>query len=660
MKPASRPARRMTGVKALAAFLLLAILAGCAYYNTFFHAKKDYAKALRIEVESKTDRLSPEAVKCYDQAIERCNKVILEYEGGWRAGIDDALFLMGQCYYGKREYETAIDKFDALLLNYPQSDHAAEAQFYSGLCYHRLRNFGTADQIFEELLAAHPRFGRRDEIYYIMAEGLESAGERGAAVGQYARILRDFPRSKQKEKALQRVSEIHFDEGRFDSALVAYADLARTTQDDQAYIEAQFRRGACLVRLGRGEEALAIYQLLLPENPEKDDLGARTWLAMADAYNRLGRHDEALEKLALVIENFENRQQSIEASYSMGYAYEVYLHNYDEAEKAYQKACQDQGRSVFRDQAARRLENLRNMKELATEGAAGDSSRDARAVAALKVAEFSLLESRDSTTALAQYAGVQRDFPGTDAALRAAYARGWILSREPDSSACAMDVLGQLIESNPGCHQAEGALMLVTSLGAPDERRSAWESLVAKAKAVTRAREDSVAAVEKARADSLQAAETARADSLNALMRQKALADSLAASRGVAADSSLLVGRASVPGDSTGAAQRQAPPKGRFRDPGRERRPEREPQAAADSSVASPGLPGGAPRDTVRAVAGRGFAPVDTVRATAVEAVSAQADSVESTATSADSTVAVPPFPSASPDSLEAGGESAP
>ena len=523
-KPGSPRARLASrAARAVPAALLVLLLPGCAYYNTFFQAKKDYAKALRIEETSKTDRLPPEAIKCYDQAIERCGKVIVSYEGGWRAGIDDALFLMGQCYYGKREYETAIGKFNEVILNYPDSDHVPEALFYSGICYEKLRNHAIAAQIFDNLMQQYPRFARADEILFISAEGRESANDPAGALRRYERILSEFPKSRQREKAWLRVGEIHFEATDYDSALSAYEELARSARDDDVYIEAQLRRGACLVRLDRPLEALSVYQRILPENPEREELGGRVWLAMADACNRAGKHDEALEKLALVAENFQNRPAAIEAWFTTGYTHEVYLKQYEQAREAYQKAAEDRTRSVFKDQATRRLDNLQNLIELQGGEAAGsgaegegggESDPQQLALAALKVAEFSLLESRDPRTALEQYAAVERDFPESDMALRAAYARGWILYDELDSLERAGEVLDSLIEAHPGTGQAEGALDLLKRMAFDAGRLAALDSLVAQAKAVERARADSIAAAEEADRIANEARAAARADSL--------------------------------------------------------------------------------------------------------------------------------------------------
>ncbi|MCK4412162.1 MAG: tetratricopeptide repeat protein [Candidatus Eisenbacteria sp.] len=509
---------------------------GCAYYNTFFYAKKYYAKAQRLQEASTTDRLSPEAVRYYDLSIEKCTKVIVSHGGGWRAGIDDALFLMGQCYFGKREYETAIGRFNDLVLNYPESDHATKALFYTGMSYQHLRNFGTASQIFGSLLREHPDFERRDEILFIDAEALETTGNDAEALRQYRRIITEFPDSEKREEALKRVGEIHFEEGNYDSAGVAFAELAAATRDDDVYFEAQLMRGASLVRRGEYDEAISIYVRILPVQPERDERGGRVWLAMAEAYNRAKRHDQALEKLALVIEHFENRALEVEALFLTGYTHEVYLHQYEEARTAYESTAARRTRSVFQEQASRRLENLRYLIELeavaGAEEAEEETDRDRRAEAALRVAEFTLFESGDPGEALAHYRAIARDYPGSEAGLRAAFAHGWILCEEYDSVAAAQAVLADLIETYPASNQAKGALDLLEMLEMPPERRVRLSARVDSARAVEQFLADSIAAVQ-VTADSLARAAVdslarAVADSLAQLEPTEVAGDSLA------------------------------------------------------------------------------------------------------------------------------------
>lgn len=542
---AARAARELVGRAAtlpriIAALVALSLLlTGCAYFNTFHHAKQAYAKAQRIEKKSRSEKLPPEAARQYDQAIEKSAKVIFDHGGGWWAGIDDALFLMGASYFGKREYGAAIKKFRELILNYPDSEHVPESLFYTGLCYSRLRNQATAERTFARVLREYPDFKRRDEIHFATAQSREASGERERAIEDYRRLLQEFPKSPKREDVLERVGEIQFEDGRYDSALIAFGELAETTRDDELYFEAQLRVGACLVRLDEYDRALEIYGKILPDDPERDEQGGRVWLAMADAENRKGDHEKALEHLGRVVEHFEKRGVGIEAAFLAGYTYETYLQDYAQARESYEKVTAAAAGSVFKDQASRRLKNLRHLEELQGERDAAESDREMRAGAALQVAEFSLFEGRDPSAALPQYARVIAEFPNTSAAMRAAYARG-LIYHEQDSLAAAEKAWREIIDRYPASQQAARAVELLSDLGPSVGEIAPLRARVRDAQA-EQARRDLIAAVAAARADSL--AEAVRADSLAAL----AAADSLAAPAG----SESLTAGAAV--DSSGA-----------------------------------------------------------------------------------------------------------
>lgn len=524
--------RRAHGIDALlmrrlaaGVFLILFAFAAtnCAYFNTFYHAKKAYAKAEQLQRESQSDKLAPGAVREYERAIEKCAKVIVEHGGGWHAGIDQALFLMGASYYGKREYETAIKKFNELLLNYPDTDLADDALFYTGLCYHEMRNYVTAKRIFDRVLEKYPNFKRRDEIYLTLAEGLEAKGDDEAALKAYRAMLREFRKSKQREEALERIATISFEEEAFDSALEAYEELVRITQDDDRYFQAQLRIGACFVQMGDHEAALRTYEKILPSDPERNDQGGQVWLAMADAENRRGNHEEAIELLELVATNFENKPLALQANFSLGYTLEVYMEDYAAARTAYEAATSARGTSIFKDQATRRLENLGYLEELQAAEAGDDEGqqRRRRAEAALKRAEFTYFESGDVLNALEQYRVAEADFPESEVAPRAAYARGFIYYKQLDSLTAGVREFTNVVERYPASPQAEQALTYLVEEGLDAERRAAYEAVMNAARHREQLRADSIAA-EQAIADSIAAVEAA----LEAARRQ-ARADSL-------------------------------------------------------------------------------------------------------------------------------------
>ncbi len=506
----------------LAVGALLLATGGCAYFNTFYHAKQAYARAVRAQEESRSEKLSPTAEKEYDKAIEKCMKVIVEHGGGWRAGIDDAKFLMGASYYGKKDYETAIKQFNDIILNFPDSDHVPDALFYTGLCYNKMRNYATAKRFFDRVLRDHPGFPRRDEIVLTTAEGMEADGDYERALVSYRRLVTEFRDSPKRDDALQRIAEINFDAGEYDSALAAYQDLAHNTRDDEIYFEAQLRAGACLVRLGRSDEAMGIYERILPAQPQGNEQGGRVWLAMAEAENRKAEHEEAIEHLALVSEHFNNRSLGLEADFRLGYTYEVYLKEYEAAREAYEEASRARGQSVFKEQAARRLKNLRNLEELEASSEESDTPEDARAEAALKMAEFSLIESNDPHQALVQYERVERDFPENPLAVRAAFARAWILYDELDSLDAASDALQSVIDRYPESPQAERSLSYLEGIPVAEARRADLRRKVFDAKRRAQGEADSLARIQ-AVTDSLEALRAAEQAAVS-----QARADSIA------------------------------------------------------------------------------------------------------------------------------------
>ncbi|MBD3334604.1 MAG: tetratricopeptide repeat protein, partial [Candidatus Eisenbacteria bacterium] len=199
--------KRILLLFAAAALLLPACSRFSAYFNTFYLAKKSYARAERIVENSASDRLPPEAIKQYDKAIEQCTKVI-QKGGGWWAGIDDALFLMGASYYGKRDYDEALRRFDELIVNYPESDRIPEALFLSGLSHHHKKNYKQADTFFNRIAEQYPDFQRRDEILFLVGEGYEDDDEDRLAIRTYERLLEEFPGSGHAEEALDRIGSL--------------------------------------------------------------------------------------------------------------------------------------------------------------------------------------------------------------------------------------------------------------------------------------------------------------------------------------------------------------------------------------------------------------------------------------------------------------------
>jgi len=90
--------------------ILILLLSGCAYFNTFYNAKRYYKKAYHETLRNRTNNLTSSEKTNYGKAIEKASKLLRLYpESNY---VDDALLLMGKAYYFQREYHQALRKFN--------------------------------------------------------------------------------------------------------------------------------------------------------------------------------------------------------------------------------------------------------------------------------------------------------------------------------------------------------------------------------------------------------------------------------------------------------------------------------------------------------------------------------------------------------------------
>lgn len=463
----------------VAALLGPFLLAGCAYFNTFYFAKKHFAAAERIREQAEETTPSgtteaalvpQDALRRYDDAILQCKKV-LNYHAGSR-WADDALFLLGASYYGKAAYDSALTTLDSFIQAFPESEFVPRAQYVRGLSLHERGKYEDMEAAFGEALRLDPDLPERAGVLFTVARTAERQGDRDEAIRQYRALVEAFPEGEEGEDGLLEIGRLYFEAGLYDSALVAYSDLAAATKNEDRYRTAQLQIGESLVRLGQSAEAIErLRSQIPPEDPtarNRDDYPARLRLGLAQAYNREGRPLEAIATLREVVDVYKTSPYAHEAQYQIAYTYESYLDSLDAAEAAYEEAAKMNFRPAFRDLAKNRVIDLRKLRALAKqEGASDDADEEERAHAALQIAELFYYSKRDVASALAQYDKVRTDYAGTKVAPRAAYAASWIALQEedlPDEE--AHGALRELVAAYPASPQARAAIALLVSVDA--------------------------------------------------------------------------------------------------------------------------------------------------------------------------------------------------
>ncbi len=69
---------------------------------------------------------------------------------------DNALFMIGECYFSQKKFEKAIEAFDDLILSYPQSDKIAETYYKKALALIELKKKDEAIAVLTFLVSKYP------------------------------------------------------------------------------------------------------------------------------------------------------------------------------------------------------------------------------------------------------------------------------------------------------------------------------------------------------------------------------------------------------------------------------------------------------------------------------------------------------------------------
>ena len=174
---------RFSGIKLVSVFLLI-LVSGCAYFNTFYNARKNYGKAVDL-IEENPDRPSSSEAGYLNDAIEGAARVLSFYpESRW---ADDAQLLIGDALYllgkrsltgsGRSNFEEAMLAYSALLVSTDDQKMMDRANIGMGLAAIELERYGDAAAAFCMVSGKDKRLYYRSRIFLADALVLDHYGQ---------------------------------------------------------------------------------------------------------------------------------------------------------------------------------------------------------------------------------------------------------------------------------------------------------------------------------------------------------------------------------------------------------------------------------------------------------------------------------------------------
>ena len=366
--------------------VLLMLFIGCAYYNTFFNAKKFFKEAEDERKKQQTKQatqvkqgagISSSAKQKYTKAIEKASKLLEFYPKS--KYVDDALFLLGQSFFYKTEYRKAKRKFEELINNFPESEFVPEARLWLGKTNTELRDYETAEKNFQDILSGKAKQKIIDEVQFLLG-GLHFHKE------DYIIALREYETTAKhaKDKALR--SKAYFQMGECYLQLKDYAAAATSFEKARKYspdvkteYNSYFKAGLARKELREYDKAIDVFRELLGDINNEDNW-PECKFQIAECLYLNGELSNAISWYESLVDEHKKTDAAAKAYFNLGTIYQNEKSDYEQAKEYYELASKEYSRSEIVPQAKANFNSIKNMfalkediKEQEKRIAAGDS-----------------------------------------------------------------------------------------------------------------------------------------------------------------------------------------------------------------------------------------------------------------------------------------------
>ncbi|MBM3263229.1 MAG: tetratricopeptide repeat protein [candidate division Zixibacteria bacterium] len=430
-------------------FLLLILLAGCPYYNTFYNAKKAFNEAERIRKETSArgnnTAIPDHARTLYERALENAGLIIRDHPGSDL--VDNALVLIGDVFSIQKDHAKAARKYEEVIANYPESDWIPYCLFALGKASLNAADTTHAKESLRVFLQRHPRSRWSPEAYMLLGAISVARQDYPQAIERYTEFITAYPKHENRSEAEYYMAVSLLETGRYEDALTLFRCITRTGRTPELRFNAHFMAGESLQRNGNHEEALKVFENLLGKD-EYEKYYPKIMLALAGSLYALRQTDQAIDRYGKIQERYEKERdyaaEVSQAGFELGALYERQVdlkkaeEYYAQAEKRSPQQFWVGKRAEARSKDIRDLQKYRDNLSQALATLTPPDSAHAEALADFKLrtevvsarfrlAEHYLFRLNLPDSALVHYRLIQSNTSQPEIAAQAAYACAWIM-----------------------------------------------------------------------------------------------------------------------------------------------------------------------------------------------------------------------------------------
>ncbi|MFQ5824984.1 MAG: tetratricopeptide repeat protein [bacterium] len=348
------------------------ILSSCAYFNTFYNTKKLYNEAKKEREKRKGDKPSPQELKKYDDTIKKASKILEIYPKS--KYVDDAVMILGECFYYKGNYVKSQRKFQELITYFPNSKYFDRAKLWFAKTNIKLNDYlGAKLNLLELQNLQKIERDVVDESRLLLGDIHFEQGDYEQAENEYKEAAIRANKKEMRAKAYFQMGQCQLKTQKYFEAIESFKMALKHDQDKQFKFEAELNLGRALKLAGGYENSTKICMDLLENQSYKDKHGL-VKLEIADCLyregktlyrklkeadvNYLGKIDEALDEYKKITTEYKKTEVSATAYFQMAKIYEEDFGDFTQAKENYEKVRSEFNRSKLVELANQKARNL--------------------------------------------------------------------------------------------------------------------------------------------------------------------------------------------------------------------------------------------------------------------------------------------------------------
>ena len=330
--------------KFISLLVFILILSSCAYYNTFYNAKK-FFKAAQDQPLRENGKPNSTAIQNYTKAMKKCGLVLTNYKNSKYA--DDALFMLAQClFYKSTNYSQSIEKFKDLIKFYPESEFVPESHLYIAKANYLFNNKQEAYKILKDY-SLNPDFkDSHPQAILLLANYHLTDKDYLEAEYYFQKIIDEYQKSDEYESAFLALGKSYHNSKKYEKSNEVFFSLLESKLPRSLKFDARYYIAYNYLLLEQYEEALE-YAANLIKKEYREDKISKIQLIKARCLANLDQTDDAITLLDMIMQDNPKSLLAAEAAFYTAEIYFKIIHDYTKAIEYYNRVSKENRDSEF-------------------------------------------------------------------------------------------------------------------------------------------------------------------------------------------------------------------------------------------------------------------------------------------------------------------------